>query len=82
MKQQEIETILTEILMDKLAISKTEISSKSTMKDLGADTLDEIEIIIELEHKLGIDIPDGIMPEAQNIGSLCSSIEKEFELKS
>ncbi|MBT3382471.1 MAG: acyl carrier protein [Prolixibacteraceae bacterium] len=80
MKQQEIEIILTEILIDKLAISKTEISSESTMKELGADTLDEIEIIIELEQKLGIAIPDEIMPGLQNIGTLCNSIEKEFEL--
>ena len=80
MKQQEIEIILTEILIDKLAISKTEISSESTMKELGADTLDEIEIIIELEQKLGIAIPDEIMPGLQNIGALCNSIEKEFEL--
>ena len=80
MKQQEIETILTEILLDKLGISETDTSAESTMKDLGADTLDEIEIVLELEKRLGIAIPDYILPKLQSIGSFCNSIEKGFKL--
>lgn len=78
MNHQEICTIVTEILMEKLGISETKISSESTMKDIGADSLDEVEIILEIEHKFGISIPDNIIPEVQNIGSLCNYIEKEL----
>ena len=80
MNQQEIETRVIEIITDKLGISKTEISSESTMKDIGADSLDELEIILELEQELKITLPDEITPEVQTIGNLCKFIEKRFEL--
>jgi acyl carrier protein len=76
MTRQKIESIVTEILMDKLKISETKINLDSTMKDLGADSLDEIEIVIEIEQKFSISIPDYIDPEAQKISSLCNFIEK------
>ncbi|MBN2745610.1 MAG: acyl carrier protein [Bacteroidales bacterium] len=56
-----------------------EIIPDSTLKDLGADSLDELEIIIELEQKLDIILPDDIQPEVQTIGNLCKFIEKRFE---
>lgn len=78
MNQQEIETKVTEMLMNKLRISKTEISFESTLKDLGADSLEGVEIILELEKEFGIGIPDDITPEVQNIGGLCKYIEKKI----
>jgi acyl carrier protein len=82
MDQQEIETKVTEILMNKLGISETVISFESTLKDLGADSLEQIEIITDLEKEFGITIPDDITPEVQNIGSLCKYIENEISLHS
>ncbi len=78
MNQQEIETKVIEILMNNLGISETEISFESTLKELGADSLEQIEIIIELEKEFGIVIPDDITPEVQNIGGLCKYIEKKI----
>ena len=80
MNKQKIKIIATEIVVNKLGISKTEIGSESTLKELGADSHDELEIIIELEQKLKIILPDDIKPEVQTIGNLCKFIEKEFEL--
>ena len=80
MKQDEIEIILAEILIKKLGISETDISSESTMKELGADSLDEVEIVFELEERLGIYIPENILPRVHTIGGFCNYIEKEFEL--
>ena len=76
MNQQEIKIIVTEIIVNKLGISETEISSESTMKDLGADSLDEVEIILDIERKLEIIIPDEIAPEVQTVGNLCKFIEE------
>lgn len=82
MNLAEIETKVTEILMNKLGISETVISFESTLKDLGADSLEKIEIITDLEKEFGITIPDDITPEVQNIGSLCRYIENEISLLS
>lgn len=82
MNQHEIEIKVTEILMNNLGISETGISFESTLKDLGADSLEQIEVILELEKEFGITIPDDITPEVQNIGSLCKYIENEISLHS
>jgi len=76
MNLQEIEKIVTDIVVDKLGVSNAQITIDSTFKDLGADSLDQVEIIIELEKVFGISIPDNILSEVQNIESLCSYIEK------
>jgi len=77
MNQQEIEIKVTEILMNKLGISETGLSLESTMKDLGADTLDAFEIIFELEKNFGVTFHDDIILEDQSIKSLCNYIENE-----
>lgn len=80
MNNQEIKIIVTEIVKNKLGIFKSEMNSESTFKDLGADSLDELEIIIEIEQKLKVILPDDITPEVQTIGNLCKFIEKKFGL--
>ena len=78
MNKQEIKTIVSEIIEKKLGISRTEIGSESTLKELGADSLDELEIIIEIERRLKIILPDDITPEVQIVGNLCKFIEKNI----
>ena len=69
--QAEIQTIVTEILMNKLGISTSEVRLAYNMKDLGADSLEQIEIILELEKEFGISIPEDIGLENKNLDSLC-----------
>ena len=78
MTRQEIESIVTEILKDKLNISETKINLDSTLKELGADSLDEVEIVIEIEQTFTVSFPDDLEMEAQKISGLCNFIEKEF----
>ncbi len=80
MKLQEIETIVTEIIIDKLGISEADISHESTLKDLGANNLQKIEIILEIEQKFNISIPDYLEPEIFKISILCNYIgmQKKF----
>lgn len=82
MDKKEIEQIMTEILMNKLGISEAEINFESTLKDLGADGLEEIEIVLEFEKEFGITILEDIKPEIQSIASLCKYIENEISLHS
>lgn len=82
MNQAEIQTRVTEILINKLGISTTEISFNSNLKDLGADSLEQVEIILELEKEFGISIPEEIGMEDKNLESLCRYISDEILLKS
>lgn len=47
-----------DIIADKLSIPYENIKSESTFKDLGADSLDIVEIIMSFEETFGIEIKD------------------------
>ena len=49
---------VTSIIADKLSRSVDSISLESTFKDLGADSLDIVEIIMNFEETFGIEIKD------------------------
>ena len=46
------------IIADKLAIDVNTIKPTSTMQNLGADSLDLVEIIMKLEESFGVEIAD------------------------
>ncbi|MBQ8712993.1 MAG: acyl carrier protein [Prevotella sp.] len=57
--KQEIEKKVNEILVDKLGVDHTEIKPDATLRDdLGADSLDIVELIMEFEKDFNISIPD------------------------
>lgn len=57
--RQEIESKVNDILVDKLGVSEIEVKPEATLKDeLGADSLDAVEIVMELEREFGISISD------------------------
>ena len=49
---------IVDILSSKLDIDKKTIEAESTFQDLGADSLDLLEIIMRLEEQFGIEIND------------------------
>ena len=47
------------IISDKLGVSESEITEKANfVSDLGADSLDVVELVMEIEKKFDIQIPD------------------------
>ena len=62
-----------QIIAEKLGVDETKvIPQASFVEDLGADSLDNVELVMELEHQFGIDIPD---EEAQKIQTVRDAIE-------
>ena len=49
---------IKEIIDDKLPCSKDDIKMDSSFADLGADSLDSVELIMAFEEEFGIEIPD------------------------
>ena len=48
-----------EVVMDKLGVEESQITETAHfMDDLGADSLDTVELIMQLEEEFGIEIPD------------------------
>ena len=72
----EIESKVRDIIVDKLGVDAAEVSAeKSFTGDLGADSLDTVELIMELEKEFGIAIPDGDAEKIATVGDAVSYIE-------
>jgi len=69
---EHIENKVKEIIIDKLGIEESEITnSASFTNDLGADSLDTVELIMEFEKEFNISIPD---EDAEKIGTVGQAI--------
>jgi acyl carrier protein len=59
MSATEIEKSVTEIVSDQLGVDKEEVTlDASFVEDLGADSLDQVELVMRLEESFGLEIPD------------------------
>ena len=62
-----------DIVLDKLGTEENKITeAASFMDDLGADSLDTVELIMEMEEEFGIEIPD---EDAEDITTISSAIK-------
>ena len=65
------------ILADKLGYEKSEINeNQDFINDLGTDSLDIVEIIIEVEKKFGLKIEDEEVDEIKTVGDLIQKVEE------
>ena len=69
----EIEARVKAIIVDKLGVDESEVTpAASFTNDLGADSLDTVELIMELEKEFGISIPDD---QAEKISTVQDAID-------
>ena len=66
-----------EIIIDKLGVEEDSIKTEAHfVNDLGADSLDTVELIMEFEEEFGIEIPDEDAEDITTVGSAVDYIEK------
>lgn len=64
---------ITKIIVDKLGVDASEVTPEASFtNDLGADSLDTVELIMEFEKEFDISIPD---EHAENIQTVGNAIE-------
>ena len=72
----EIESKVNAIIVDKLGVEASEVKPEASFtNDLGADSLDTVELIMEFEKEFGISIPDDKADTIQTVGDAISYIE-------
>ena len=65
-----------DIIIDKLGAEDGQITEKASfMDDLGADSLDTVELIMELEEEFGLEIPDEEAEKLTTVGDAVNYIE-------
>jgi acyl carrier protein len=66
------------IIIDKLGVDASEITPEASFtNDLGADSLDTVELIMEFEKEFDISIPDEQAEDIQTVGDAITYLEKE-----
>ena len=67
------ESKVKEIIIDKLGLEESEVTNEASFaNDLGADSLDTVELIMEFEKEFNISIPD---QDAEKIGTVGEAIK-------
>ena len=65
------------IIVDKLGVDESEVTSEASFtNDLGADSLDTVELIMEFEKEFDIQIPDDKAEAISTVGDAVSFIEE------
>ena len=73
----EIESKVKAIIVDKLGVDEAEVKPEASFtNDLGADSLDTVELIMELEKQFNIQIPEDKTQEIQTVGDAVKLIEE------
>jgi acyl carrier protein len=69
----EIHSKVTAIIVDKLGVDEAEVTNEASFtNDLGADSLDTVELIMEFEKDFNIAIPDD---QAEKIGTVGQAVD-------
>ncbi len=75
-----VEERVINIVSEQLGVSKEQIKhDTSFVNDLGADSLDTVELVMELEEEFDIQIPDEVAEKIQTVGQAIEHIQKAVE---
>lgn len=68
------------IIVDKLGVQETEVTPEANFtNDLGADSLDTVELIMEFEKEFSINIPDEAAEKITTVGQAISYLEDSIK---
>lgn len=73
----EIASRVKSIIVDKLGVDENQVTETAAFTtDLGADSLDTVELIMEFEKEFGVTIPDEEAEKIATVGDAITYIEK------
>lgn len=69
---------IKEIIADKLSVNAEDITMESSfIEDLGADSLDIVELIMALEDELEVEIPDEVAEKFSTVGDVVNYVKSQ-----
>lgn len=79
MTQEELEKKVKEIIVNKLSVSEDKITpDASFINDLGADSLDTVELVMEFEKEFNIQIPDEDQEKIRTVGDAINYLKEKL----
>jgi acyl carrier protein len=75
-----LEVRVTDLIVEQLGVSRDEVvNTASFVDDLGADSLDIVELVMSMEESFDIEIPDDDAEKMQTIGDAVSYLKERLE---
>jgi acyl carrier protein len=76
MSDKSIEEKVKDIIVEQLGVNPEQVTpSASFIEDLGADSLDTVELVMAFEEEFNIEVPDEDAEKLQKVGDVVSYIE-------
>jgi acyl carrier protein len=76
MEREDLLKKVRQIVSDKLSISEDQVTEDASfIDDLGADSLDTVELVMALEDEFGLDIPDDEAEKLTTVGKALDYIQ-------
>jgi acyl carrier protein len=74
----DVEAQIKEAIVEKLGVEESKVTpNASFINDLGADSLDTVELIMELENRFNIQIPDEDQEKIQTVGDAITYVKSK-----
>lgn len=71
------EAKIREIIVEQLGVNADQVTREAKLiEDLGADSLDAVELVMAIEEEFGIEVPDENAEKLQAVGDIIDYIEK------
>jgi acyl carrier protein len=63
------------ILIEQLGVQQSQLTADARLEeDLGADSLDKVEIIMSVDERFSVSVPDEIAERVSTVGDLCETL--------
>ncbi|MFM2167658.1 MAG: hypothetical protein RIS79_2029 [Verrucomicrobiota bacterium] len=75
-----IQDKVKEIIVEQLGVNPEQVTPEAKfIEDLGADSLDTVELVMAFEEEFGIDVPDEEAEKLQSVGDVVRYVEDHAE---
>ena len=75
----ELETRVKDIIAEELGVEKDKLTAEASfMEDLGADSLDTVELVMAFEKEFDIDIPDEDAEKLRTVGDAMNYLHEKI----
>ena len=78
MSEKTIEEIVKDIIVEQLGVNPEQVTpTASFIEDLGADSLDTVELVMAFEEEFAVEVPDEDAEKLQSVGDVIKYIEEK-----
>ena len=80
MSEKSIEEKVKDIIVEQLSVNAEQVNPDAKfIEDLGADSLDTVELVMAFEEEFSIEVPDEEAEKLQTVGDVIAYVEKSGE---